>query len=112
MKWQLAGPWPVGPALIPGGTITDGTGLPMPMPLNAVALDEDAALQMCLWYDETNTIGGWHALHFAAGIDREAVMAKARHNKRWPNGEPAPTIAERPLEPGKHQKERKKRSRG
>jgi len=25
-------------------------------------------------------------LHFAPGIDREAVMAQARHNERWPKG--------------------------
>jgi len=30
--------------------------------------------------------GGWHQLHFAPGIDRDAVMARARHNKRWPRG--------------------------
>jgi hypothetical protein len=91
MRWQLAGDWPVGGALIPAGTITDGTGLPMPMPINAVALDVDAALQMAMWYNEEDTINGWHHLHFAPGIDREAVMAQARHKKRWPNGEPSQT---------------------
>jgi hypothetical protein len=90
MRWQLGGDWPVGAGLIPAGTITDGAGLPMPMPINAVALDDDAALQMCMWYDEAATIGGWHHLHFAPGIDREAIFAQARHNKRWPNGMPSP----------------------
>ena len=102
MKWQLAGDWPVGAALIPTGTMLAGVAgadgplaeppswhgqpLPMPMPLNATALDEEAALQMCMWYEEAASIGGWHQLHFAAGIDREAVRARARHNKRWPRG--------------------------
>jgi hypothetical protein len=100
MKWQLGGDWPVGPAVIPNGTIftgvagTDGELImspnnPLPLPLNAVALDDDAALQMCMWYEETDSIGGWHQLHFAAGIDREAIMATARHKKRWPPSGPA-----------------------
>jgi hypothetical protein len=85
------------------------------MPLNATALDEEAALQMCMWYEEAATIGGWHQLHFAPGIDREAVMAQARHNKRWPNEVPSQTMAERPpprevnSKPGKPQKSKKER---
>jgi hypothetical protein len=106
MQWQLSGPWPVGASLIPGGTIItavvgpdgelvfDHTIAP-PLPINAVALDDEAALQMAMWFNEEDTINGWHQLHFAPGIDREAIFAKARHKKRWPNGEPAP--AERPL---------------
>jgi len=58
----------------------------MPMPINAVALDDDAALQMCMWYDEAATIGGWHQLHFAPGIDREAIQARAAYEKRFPGG--------------------------
>ena len=49
---------------------------------------------MCLHYEETNSIGGWHQLRFAHGIDREAIMAQARHNKRWPNGVPSQTTSE------------------
>ena len=56
MKWQLAGDWPVGPAVIPAGTVLTGVvgpdgelvvspPLTAPLPLNAVALDEEAALQ-------------------------------------------------------------------
>ena len=102
MKWQLAGDWPVKSVVIPTGTVLAGVAgpdgplaeppswhgqpLPMPMPLNATALDEEAALQMCMWYEEAATIGGWHHLVFAPGIDREAIMAQARHNKRWPRG--------------------------
>ena len=50
MRWQLAGDWPVGPTLIPAGTVLDGAtpGIPLPMPINAIALDEEAALQMCM----------------------------------------------------------------
>src|SRR6516165_10264196 len=80
---------PVGPAVIPAGTVLIGVvgpdgelvvspPLTAPLPLNAVALDEEAALQMCMWYDEVASIGAWHQLHFAPGIDREAVMAQAR----------------------------------
>ena len=103
MKWMLAGDWPVGASVIPAGTIIsdDGNHIPpptTPLPINAVAQDDDAALQMCMWYEETASIGGWHHLHFAPGIDREAIFAQARHKKRWPNGEPAPTTAERPPE--------------
>ena len=59
MKWQLAGDWPVGAAVIPAGTVLTGVvgpdgklvvspPLTAPLPLNAVALDEEAALQMCM----------------------------------------------------------------
>jgi hypothetical protein len=97
---MLAGPWPVSAGLIDGGTIIsavvgpdgglvfDNASVRPPMPINAVAQDEDAALQMCMWYDETASIGGWHQLHLASGIDREAILAQARHKKRWPNGDP------------------------
>jgi hypothetical protein len=99
----------VGASLIPGGTIItavvgpDGTlifdhTVRPPMPINATALDEDAAVQMAMWYNEEDTINGWHQLHFAPGIDREAIFAQARHLKRWPNGEPAQqAIALRPF---------------
>ena len=59
------------------------------MSINAIALDEEAALQMCMWYEESATIGGWHQLHFAPGIDRKAVMARAAEARRWPLGRPA-----------------------
>jgi hypothetical protein len=65
--------------------------LPQPLPINAVALDDAAALQMAMWYEEAATIGGWHELHFAPGIDRDAILAKARHQKQWPNGMPQTT---------------------
>jgi hypothetical protein len=65
-----------------------------------------------MWYDETATIGGWHQLHFASGIDREAVFAQARHKKRWPNGEPSPAmtppVAMAESKPVNHQKEEAK----
>jgi hypothetical protein len=73
-----------------GDLVFDNTAVSAPLPLNAVAQDEDAALQMCIWYEETDSIGGWHQLHFAPGIDRDAIMAQARHNKRWPTGQPSP----------------------
>jgi len=108
MRWMLNGPWPITGALLPAGTLISDDGepsaipvveSPQPLPINAVALDDDAALQMCMWYEETDTIGGWHQLHFAPGIDREAVMAQARHNKRWPNGVPS-NLAVKEEKPG------------
>jgi len=94
MRWQLRGDWPIGASLIPAGTVTDGAGLPMPMPINAVALDDEAALQMAMWYEETDTINGWHHLLFVPGIDREKIFAQARHKKRWPKGEPTQAMAD------------------
>ena len=100
MRWMLNGPWPITGALLPAGTLISDGGdpsaipvveLPQPLPINAVALDEDAALTMAMWYEESASIGGWHQLHFAPGIDRDAIFATARHKKRWPNGEPSPS---------------------
>ena len=87
MKFQLAGDWPVGSVCIPAGTILsavardgeiveaptwNGVALPLPMPINAAALDEEAALMMLEWYEDHM----WCRLHFGPGIDRDAVMAK------------------------------------
>jgi hypothetical protein len=101
MKWMLAGGWPVrGGSIIPVGTVItavvgddgelifDNTSVTAPLPINAMALDDDAALRMCMWYEETATICGWNHLHFADGIDHEAIKEKAREMKRWPNGRP------------------------
>jgi hypothetical protein len=99
MRWMLMGPWPVGAVLIPAGTVIsdDGdplamplSGVPTPLPIVAKAMDPAAAEQMLHWHEEGNTIGGWHELHFADGIDHAAIKAKVRHAKRWPNGEPVP----------------------
>ena len=75
----------MGPAVIPAGTIISAgeapnyqanplAELPKPLPLNAEALDEDAALQMLYWHCPEL----WHHIKFVAGIDRDAVIAK-----RW-----------------------------
>ena len=56
----------------------------MPPPLDARALDEESALEMCMSYDEDL----WHRLHFHPSVDREAIFAQARHKKRWPQGQP------------------------
>jgi hypothetical protein len=99
MRWQLMTGWPIGGMLLPPGTIISDDGDPLAMPLSAVpvplpivakALDPAAAEQMLHWHDEANTIGGWHELHFAHGIDHEAIKAKVRHAKRWPRGMPSP----------------------
>jgi len=74
MKWQIGGGgWPVGPILIPAGTIVEppswnGMTLPMPMPIDATPLDDDAALEMLKWYEP----GHWHRLRGSqdeGGID-------------------------------------------
>jgi hypothetical protein len=100
MRWQLSGSWSVGASLIPPGTIISDDGdpsalplsaVPVPLPIVAKCMDPAAAEQMLHWYDEANTIGGWHELRFADGIDHEAIKAKVRHAKRWPNGEPVPS---------------------
>lgn len=60
MKFQLLGDWPVagGSVLIPAGTELDGNNpqwrgirLPMPMPLNAKCLDQEAYDAMVRWYE-------------------------------------------------------------
>ena len=98
MLWMLQGDWPVGQWCIPTGTVLTGVArdgelvepptwngitLPMPMPLNAIALDEDAALMMLKWFDQDL----WYRLHFDWSLDRDAIMARALG--RWPHGRPA-----------------------
>jgi hypothetical protein len=81
MRWQIGGGgWPVGQYLIPAGTIIigkpakyNGVDLPFPMPIDAMPLDEEAALLSLSWYPEL-----WHQLTFGAGVDHEAIKAKAR----------------------------------
>ena len=95
------GHWPVGPAVIPAGTMLTGIvgpdgelvvspNSPLPPPLNATALDTDAAMAMLRWYPEEL----WHRLVFAPGIDRDAILAQARYNKRWPKGVPSQTTTQ------------------
>ena len=100
MRWQLMTSWPIGRTLLPVGTIISDDGdpsafplraVPLPLPVAAKAMDPAAAEQMLHWHDETNTIGGWHELRFADGIDHEAIKAKVRLQKRYPNGIPAPS---------------------
>ena len=95
MKWQIGGGgWPVngGATLIPAGTIVEGDPswngmtLPMPMPINAVPLDADAAQLMLGWYEPEH----WHRLRFGPGTDVEAIKMKvaaltstARHPRRY-----------------------------
>ena len=83
MKWWLGGDWPVGQWLIPRGAVVSGVAgepptwngiaLPLLMPINAMALDEDAGLMMLRWYEPEH----WHRLVFGAGIDVDAIKTKA-----------------------------------
>jgi hypothetical protein len=91
MRWQLAGDWPIGQFCIPAGTVLssgageapiwNGVALPMPMPINSAALDEEAALLMLQWYEPHD----WYRLHFGPGINREAIMARAAASPRLAN---------------------------
>ena len=68
MKWQLLGHWPVGQWLVPAGTIiTDdlhwgatGIKFPVPLPINARALNQSAYDQLCKWYGPDQ----WHLLSY------------------------------------------------
>jgi hypothetical protein len=42
--------------------------------MDAMPLDEEAALQMLRWYPEEH----WYRLGFGQGLDRETMLAKAR----------------------------------
>jgi hypothetical protein len=94
-------PWPIGyphtPQVIPAGTIVSavarddeivewpvwqGIPLPLPLPIEAVALDEEAALLMLRWHPQH-----WYRMGFGREIDREAIIAKAREKiaaGEWP----------------------------
>ena len=50
----------------------------MPMPINAAALDEEAALLMLRWYQNYGGLHLWHRLRFGPGIDRDAIKTRAR----------------------------------
>jgi hypothetical protein len=99
MKWQVGrGGWLVGQWLIPAGTIVSGVAGPdgelveapqwhgvtlpvdsvRPMPINAAALDEEAALLMLRWYQNYGGLHLWHRLRFGPGIDRDAIKTRAR----------------------------------
>jgi hypothetical protein len=91
VKWQLGEEFRMGPmAIIPAGTILSGLAgrdgevreapmwgsqiVPIPIPINARALDEESAWLMLRWYPEQ-----WDRLAFGPGIgDLDALKAKAR----------------------------------
>jgi hypothetical protein len=79
--------------VIPVGTVLEGIGgpdgelvvtwqghtLPMPMPIDACALDQEAALLMLKWYEHGEPYQGQgHRLGFGPGLDRDAMFAMAR----------------------------------
>jgi hypothetical protein len=70
MHFRLQGDWPVGQWCVPAGTFIDGNdpkwngiALPLPMPMNAIALDQEAADVLADWYPHH-----LHRLHCADGI--------------------------------------------
>jgi len=59
MIFQLGGDWPCGQHCVPAGTFLDGNdprwlgiSLPLPMPMNAIALDQEAADALARWYPD------------------------------------------------------------
>jgi hypothetical protein len=92
MKWQLGGDWPVGQFSIPADTVLtsvsgepphwNGITLTMPMPINAIALDNEAAQLMLQWWGGNNSYGYdlRHRLIFGPGVDlvqRRAAIKEA-----------------------------------
>jgi hypothetical protein len=76
MRFQLLGEWPVGQYAIPASTVIEvidgranwqGHKLPMPVPINALALDAKAYEALCAAYPER-----LNELHF----DRTVVKPK------------------------------------
>jgi hypothetical protein len=96
MRWQIGGSgWPCGQFLVPPSTIIEaevrdgeiagpvlwnGNKLPMPPPLDAVGLDDAAALFLLRAYPEEL----WHRLQFSRDLDRGSLLARALHRARWP----------------------------
>jgi hypothetical protein len=81
MKFQIGGQgWPVqgGARLIPAGTIVGDGGiptseLPMPMPIDAVALDDEAAAAMKAWYPDQ-----LYRLHFGPDVGAPKKRSSAK----------------------------------
>jgi hypothetical protein len=82
MKWQLSGIWPVDRGLcVPGDTVLtsvsgepptwNGLTLSWPMPLNAIALDDEAAQMMLQWWPEQR-----HQLLFGRNVDLDTVKRR------------------------------------
>jgi hypothetical protein len=75
MKFQLLGDWPAtGNLCVPAGTEIDGhdpkwcgVPLPLPMPLNAKAMDQEAYDALVDWYYPTND-QVLRLLHYAPGV--------------------------------------------
>jgi hypothetical protein len=66
MRFQLMGDWPASQFLIPAGTIINGNSpewAGVPMPMNAKALDQEAADYLTTTYPHH-----LHELHCAAGV--------------------------------------------
>lgn len=77
MRFSMTSDWPVsgGALIVPAGTVLEanlanpnfeynGTKVPEPMPLSAMALDAQAYDKMCEWYPE----GMWHRFHVGVGV--------------------------------------------
>jgi hypothetical protein len=60
----------------PDGNITatyNAMALRMPMPIDAKPMDDEAALQMFKWHDDSL----WHRIVYGPGVNVEAMKAKA-----------------------------------
>jgi hypothetical protein len=89
MRWQIGGTgWPVGQFMVPPGTVLtavvsggeivppvwNSVALPMPPPIDASALDEQAALFMLKSYPEEL----WYRLVFDRSVDRDLMLTRAK----------------------------------
>jgi hypothetical protein len=84
MRWMLAGDWPVagGARLLPAGTIVGDGGipaseLPSPMPINAMALDDEAAQMMRQWYPDQ-----LFRLHFGPDVGMQTAAPQASSTRK------------------------------
>jgi hypothetical protein len=73
MKFELHGNWPItGGILVPAGTVLsgpaptyNGSPVPLPLPLDAWVMDDEAAGQMRVWYGHE-----WHRVQFGPAVTK------------------------------------------
>ena len=87
MKFLLLGDWPTngGSMIVPSGALIEweagaeptwrGTRLPLPMPLNARAMDQASLDAMVDWYTPILIDNFLHLLHYAKGLTLKGSAA-------------------------------------
>jgi hypothetical protein len=85
-RWQLMGDWPHGSIAIPAGTTIDGTTgddgkitatynhmpLTLPMPIDAKAMDDEAAALMKQWYTPEHH----YRLHYGPDVGKPQITGE------------------------------------